>query len=146
MSTYDFIKKGILVKQTTSKQEIHDLLEIVKRDLSDSSSKEVSYDWQFGIAYNAALKLANILVRASGFRVKGQGHHMNVIAMIPNILGSLKKEDSEYLDTCRRKRNTVEYDSVGGATSADADELRNFVSEFQKEVLSWIKENHPQLL
>lgn len=85
------------------------------------------------------MKLANILVRASGYRVKGQGHHMNTIAMIPLILGSHKKDDSEYLDTCRRKRNIVEYDCVGGATSEDVKELREFVKEFQKEVLSWLE-------
>lgn len=138
MSIGNLIKSGVLISQESSKDEIADLLKIVERDLEDSAQTEISDDWQFGIAYNAALKLANILVRASGYRVKGQGHHMNTIAMIPLILGSHKKEDSEYLDTCRRKRNIVEYDCVGGATSEDVKELREFVKEFQKEVLVWL--------
>jgi hypothetical protein len=139
MSIDNFIKSGVLIMQESSKDEIADLLKIVERDLEDSAQTEISDDWQFGIAYNAALKLANILVRASGYRVKGQGHHMNTIAMIPLILGSHKKDDSEYLDTCRRKRNIVEYDCVGGATSEDVKELREFVKEFQQEVLSWLE-------
>jgi len=139
MSIDNFIKSGVLIRQESSKDEIADLLKIVERDLEDSAQAEISDDWQFGIAYNAALKLANILVRASGYRVKGQGHHMNTIAMITLILGSHKKDDSEYLDTCRRKRNIVEYDCVGGATSEDVKELREFVKEFQKEVLSWLE-------
>jgi hypothetical protein len=139
MSIDNFIKSGVLIKQESSKDEIADLLKIVERDLEDSAQTEISNDWQFGIAYNAALKLANILVRASGYRVKGQGHHMNTIAMIPLILGPHKKDDSEYLDTCRRKRNIVEYDCVGGATSEDVKELREFVKDFQKEVLSWLE-------
>lgn len=139
MSIDNFLERGILIRQDSSNQEIEDLLNIVERDIEDSAQTEISYDWQFGIAYNAALKLANILVRASGFRVKGQGHHMNVIAMIPLILGHHKKDDSDYVDTCRRKRNTVEYDCVGGATKEDVQELRDFVLEFQVEVIKWLK-------
>lgn len=138
MNIDNFIKSGVLIRQESSKDEIADLLKIVERDLEDSAQTEISDDWQFGIAYNAALKLANILVRASGYRVKGQGHHMNTIAMIPLILGEHKNEDRDYLDACRRKRNIVEYDCIGGATSEDVKELREFVKEFQKEVLAWL--------
>ncbi len=63
---------------------------------------------------------------------------MNTIAMIPLILGNHKKDDADYLDACRRKRNIVEYDCVGGATTEDVKELREFVQEFQKEVLTWL--------
>src|SRR3989338_2989021 len=132
MSIDNFLERGILIRQDSSNQEIVDLLNIVARDIEDSSQTEISDDWQFGIAYNAALKLANVLVRASGYRVKGQGHHMNTIAMIPFILGSHKKDDADYLDACRRKRNIVEYDCVGGATTENVKELREFVQEFQK--------------
>lgn len=141
MSIDNFLKTGVLVEQGSSKEEIADLLKIVERDLEDSAQTEISDDWQFGIAYNAALKLANVLVRASGYRVKGQGHHMNTIAMIPLILGPHKKDDSDYLDACRRKRNIVEYDCVGGATANDVKELREFVLEFQKEVQTWLSKN-----
>lgn len=138
MTIDNFLKNGFLVKQDSSMDEISDLIKIVERDIEDSSRTEISNDWQFGIAYNAALKLANILVRASGYRVKGQGHHMKTIAMIPLILGNHKKDDADYLDACRRKRNIVEYDCVDGATTEDVKELREFVQEFQKEVLTWL--------
>lgn len=137
MSIQNLIKIGALEEEPSSEQEIDDLFKIVDRDLSDSATTELSYDWQFGIAYNAALKLANILVRKSGFRVKGQGHHMHTIAMITKILGDERKDDADYLDTCRRKRNLVEYDCVGGASKEDVEELREFVLEFKKIVIDW---------
>lgn len=140
MSISSFLKRGILVKQESSEDEIQDLLKIVERDINDSAKNEISFDWQFGIAYNAALKLATILVRASHYRIKGGSHHMNTIAMIPLLLGESKREDSDYLDTCRRKRNTVEYESVGGATKADVQELREFVIEFKNIILGWLDE------
>lgn len=139
MSIDSFLKRGVLVRQAPSKEEIDDLFKIVERDLNDSKATEVSYDWQFGIAYNAALKLATILVRAAGYRVKGQGHHMNTIALIPDFLGKDKKEYSDYLDTCRRMRNRVEYSQVGGATKKDVVELQEFVVEFQTILLAHLK-------
>ena len=145
MSLTDYIERGWLSPQRTSKEEIANLLAIVERDYDDSS-KELTHDWQFGMAYKAALKLATILVRASGHRVKGHGHHMNTFILIPEFLGPDKKDDSEYLDTCRRKRNLVEYDCVGGASETDVVELREFVHEFKEEVISWLKKNYPDLL
>ena len=64
---------------------------------------------------------------------------------LPLILGSDRKDDAAYLDACRAKRNTVEYDMVGGATSADADELIDFAATLESDVLAWLKKNHPDL-
>lgn len=138
MSIEIFKSRGVLVEQRSSKEEIEELLKIVDRDMLDSKVSQVSYDWQFGIAYNAALKLATILVRYSGYRVKGQGHHMNTIALIPSFLGKETQDYSDYLDACRRKRNTVEYDCVAGATEQDVIELQEFVLEFKEKVLKFI--------
>ena len=139
MTIDEMLKKGTLEKRSSSKKELQDLLNIVNRDLKDSVVQGVSFDWQFGIAYNAGLKLAGILVRGSNYRVKGGSHHMNTIAMIPLVLGEEKRDDSDYLDTCRRKRNTVEYDYVGGVTENDAIELQEFVIEFRGVVMNWLK-------
>jgi hypothetical protein len=57
MSIKNLIERGILEKCDYSQTEIDDLLRIVERDLKDSATVGVSYDWQFGISYNAALKL-----------------------------------------------------------------------------------------
>jgi hypothetical protein len=141
MNLKGYIDKGLIVEQPTSKKEISDLLAIVERDYNDSG-KDITTDWQFGIAYNAALKLATVLIRASGYRVKGLGHHRITIQLIPEILGKEKQNDCDYLDSCRRRRNIVEYDGVGGVTETDVLELREFVLEFKKEVQEWIKINH----
>jgi hypothetical protein len=36
------------------------------------------------------------------------------IQALPLILGKEHDQDAKYLDTCRNKRNIVEYDYVGG--------------------------------
>jgi len=117
----------------------------VERDLNDARGN-ISSDWRFGIAYNAALKLCRILLSAEGYRPSHELQHYRTLAALPEILGEAKKADAEYLDDCRKKRNIVEYDYVGGASESDADELIVFVKEFRDEVISWLKKNHPELL
>lgn len=56
MSLEQWANNGWLRPHQTSAREIQDLLAIVKRDLADAQG-EISADWRFGIAYNAALKL-----------------------------------------------------------------------------------------
>ena len=65
---------------------------------------------------------------------------------MPIILGEERKADADYLDSCRSKRNTVEYDSVGAATGDDVRELVEFAKELKTSVLGWLKEKHPELL
>ncbi|MCP4911605.1 MAG: hypothetical protein GY909_00690 [Oligoflexia bacterium] len=132
------IAKGQLENRESSDREIDDLLKIVTRDFNDSFATEISSDWQFGIAYNAALKLATILIRKSGYRIRGQGHHYLSFLLIPEILGQEKKIYAEYLEVCRQKRNKVEYDCVDGATDSDVQELQEFVRDFHLEVLDWL--------
>ena len=99
--------------------------------------------WQVGIAYNAAHK---ILLYASGYRAERSLQHYRTIPSLPTILGDKRADDAEYLEICRKKRNIVEYDYVGGATEADVDELMRFVEDFRKDVLGWLRKNHAPLL
>ena len=143
MSLQDWANSGWLRDHKTSKQEIQQLVAIVNRDLKDAQQKGVSADWRFGIAYNAALKLCTILLYIEGFRPEKTLAHYRTLQALPLILGPEKEDDADYLDTCRTKRNTVEYDYVGGATNSDADELIAYVMKLKIEVLGWLKQNHP---
>jgi hypothetical protein len=145
MSLQDWANSGWLRSHKTSKQEVQQLMAIVDRDLKDARQKGLSADWRFGIAYNAALKLCTILLYVEGFRPEKTLAHYRTLQALPLILGSEKDDDADYLDTCRTKRNTVEYDYVGGATNSDADELIAYVTKLKIEVISWLKQNHPDL-
>ena len=144
MSLKDWLNNGWLRQHKSSSEEIRNLFEIVDRDIADSESG-ISPDWRFGIAYNAALKLCTILLCAEGYRPEKNLQHYRTIQALPQILGDKRKKDADYLDACRIKRNTVEYDYVGGATESDADELIEFVKEFKEEVLAWLKVTHPKI-
>jgi hypothetical protein len=146
MTLQNWANNGWLKKHSTSKQEISQLLEIVDRDLKDARQKKLSADWRFGIAYNAALKLCTILMYIEGYKPEKSLAHYRTLQALPLILGPEKEDDADYLDSCRSKRNVVEYDYVGGATNSDADELISFVKELKTEVLEWISQYHSQFL
>jgi hypothetical protein len=137
MSLKQWADNGWLRPHETSRQEIADLLAIVARDLGDAE-RDISADWRFGIAYNAALKLCTILLHASGYRPEKALQHYRTIAALPVILGDPWKEEADYLETCRRKRNIAEYDRVGVVTEQDANELVAFVTELRREVMDWL--------
>ena len=146
MTLKQWVDYGWLKKHRSSRQEIADLLAIVERDLNDAKSGGISSDWQFGIAYNAALKLCTILLCAEGFRA-GQGlQHYRTIQALPLILGTERQDDANYLDVCRVKRNTVEYDRSGATSHSEAQELIAFVEDFRVDVLDWLRQQHPELL
>ena len=145
MSLKQWADNGWLKPHRSSQKEISSLLSIVERDLTDAR-RDISSDWRFGIAYNAALKLCRILLSAEGYRPSHELQHYRTLAALPEILGETKKEDAEYLNDCRKKRNIVEYEYVGGASDSDADELIEFVKDLRDEVMNWLKRTHPELL
>ena len=121
MTLQQWADNGWLRRHSTSKKEISDLLNIVQRDLKDAG-RGLSADWKFGIAYNAALKLCMILLHAEGYKSERNLQHYRTIQALPLILGTAKKADAQYLDSCRAKRNIAEYDHIGAISVTEADE------------------------
>ena len=145
MSLKRWLDNGWLRPHTTGREEVRNLLAIVERDLQDAQGG-ISPDWRFGIAYNAALKLCTILLYAEGYRPERTLQHYRTIQCLPLILGEDRKNDAEYLDACRSKRNRVEYDYVGGASEDDAEELLAFTRALREDVLSWLRARHPEYI
>ena len=145
MTLKQWSDNGWLRVHKTSPQEIGNLLAIVERDIKDASNSEISADWSFGIAYNAALKLCTVLLYAQGYKAERNLQHYRTIQALPLILGTERKNDADYLDSCRMKRNIVEYDYVDGATRDNASELINFVKELKGNVEMWLEKKHPEL-
>lgn len=145
MSLESWAKNGWLRPHQTTRPQLSDLLAIVERDLADASAGGLSEDWRFGIAYNAALKLCTMLLYAQGFRPEKNLAHYRTLQALPLILGPEWSDDADYLDTCRAKRNTAEYDAVGQVSSAEADELISFTRKLRGAVLEWLQKTHSSL-
>jgi hypothetical protein len=145
MSLRDWADSRWLRPHATSRDEIAGLLGIVERDLADAG-RDISADWRFGIAYNAALRLCTILLYAEGYRPERSLQHYRTIQALALVLGPDRKADVEYLEVCRKKRNIIEYDAADTVTGRDARELAAFVVELRDRVLAWLREHHGELL
>lgn len=145
MSLKQWESNGWLKPEPSSRNEIQNLFAIIERDLKDSR-ESVSVDWQFGIAYNAALKLCTVLLRSEGYRTASGNHHYRTIMALPEILGSEWKINADYLNACRIKRNTLEYDYSGCVTGRNVEELLEFLMEFSRTVRQWLETECPDLI
>ena len=131
--------------QPATAGEIADLFKVVERDLGDARVEALSADRRFATAYNAALQLATIALRAEGFRTRGEAHHRTTIEALSLILGSDVEGTADYLDACRSRRNTVDYDGIGVATEADVAELLREVERLKAAVTEWLGRAHADL-
>jgi hypothetical protein len=144
MSLSNWAKAGWLRPHLTTRAQVADLFAIVDRDLEDAA-RGLSPDWQFGIAYNAALKLCTVLLYAEGWRPEKNLAHYRTLQALPLILGTARQADADYLDTCRAKRNTAEYDAPGQVSAQEARELAAFAHELREDTIAWLEKKHPGL-
>jgi hypothetical protein len=137
---------GKLREQPTGPTEIAALWAVVNRDLADACVQGVSADRRFATAYNAALQLATVVLRAEGLRTKGTGHHHTTLIALPLILGAGVRDTANYLDACRSKRNTVDYDGIGATSERDVIELLAECQQLRCSVTDWLEREHPDLI
>ena len=133
---------------TTSQQEIENLRELVNRDLKDADLDGLSDDRRFATAYNAVLQLSKMAIACAGYRVStGLGHHQKTFEAAKIALGtSIAQSLTDYFETCRRKRNNIDYDSAEVVSETEAKELLEKAREFQTLVENWIAQHYPAYL
>ena len=132
MNWKHWLDKGDIQKVHVNRKSLTDLANLVDRDLKDAQVAGLSADRRFAIAYNAALNVANYVIRKNGCRVTAKiGHHRVTFLIARESLGREAENHLDYFDLCRRKRNKVDYDLAGVATDKDVAELIRQVMEFK---------------
>lgn len=146
MTTWrELVRENRVKKHKTSLEEIDGLRHLIRRDLKDASLEALSDDRRFATAYNAVLQTAKMAIAVAGYRVGGFGHHQATFEALELAMGVRVYPYSAYFDTCRRKRNTIDYDAAFVATKTEADELLVKAEEFLEVVEKWIREFRPEL-
>lgn len=145
-SLQQLLANGRLRLQSATPEEIRALLAVSARDEADARETAISDDRRFATAYNGALQLATVVLRAEGYRTKGAGHHSVTIMALATILGDEVRQTADYLDACRSRRNTVDYNGIGIATEADVEELLTEIERLRVIVLEWLRRTHPELI
>jgi uncharacterized protein (UPF0332 family) len=136
---------GWLREHNTSREEVQNLFGIIERDLSDAKNADLTNDWQFAIAYNACLQCCTIPLYCEGYRHgQGQSHHYRTISTLSLTMGKEYKDIQDYLNACRAKRNTSDYDLAGTISHSEAFELIETAEELYEDVRNWVKINYPE--
>lgn len=119
---------------------------LVARDLADAQVQGLSADRRFATAYNAALQTANMAIACAGYRVTAKaGHHKVTVEAITLAVGAAVSAYADYFETCRRKRNVIDYTRSHVATDSEADEIVTKAREFYDVVEAWIESKFPDL-
>ena len=142
MNLKDLLNQGRLRQHKTSKKEIENLLELVRRDIKDAKVEGLSSDRRFACAYNAVLQLATILLYCKGYKPEGTGHHFIVFQAMKIIMGNNYYTLADYFDSCRSKRNITDYDYAGAISDLEAEELIEEAEKFLEITINWLKKNY----
>jgi hypothetical protein len=142
-----WLADGSIKPHEPSRSEIQRLFAVVDRDLKDANISGLSVDRRFATAYSAALQLATVVLRASGYRASSRsgGHHWRTISLLPELMGPDQQTRKLYLDSCRRARNEADYDRIGVVSESELLELLADTLDFRNDVLTWLSDQHPDL-
>ena len=128
----------------TSKKELDAMRELIDRDLADAKVAAISADRRFATAYNAALQAANMAIACAGYRITAKvGHHAVSLEGSRLAVGAPATSLIDYFDTCRRKRNKIDYTQAHVASETEAKEIVTKAVEFCDLIEKWIADNHP---
>lgn len=135
-----------LEKRETSATEIAALFRRYEVAMADAVVAAQSTDGRYVDAYTAGFLLAKIVVRASGHRVRGGENHRDTLSAVPWLMGSVAQASIDALDAARKQRNVDLYDDAGTVEDSDVNALVQRVVAFEREVRSWMRAHHPELL
>jgi hypothetical protein len=146
MSLEKWVEYGWLRREPTSPDEIRSLLGIVKRNLADAKVEAVSTDLRFIAAFNAALCIATMALRATGHRTVTQaGHHVKTIESLELTLRSNAKIVQKF-KTFNNKRNKSVYDVAGAVSDQELVAMVSLANELKDGAIAWLREIRPELL
>jgi hypothetical protein len=131
-------------RHTPSRHELDGLRAVVARDLRDAEVPGLSTDRRFATTYNAVLQLAKMAIACAGYRVVGQGHHATTFEVVELAMGRRMAPLAGYFETCRRKRNMLDYDMADVATETEVRELLEQAQAFRQLVERWMAQQYPQ--
>ena len=118
---------------------------IVDRDLSDCRAGDVSPDWRFAMAYNAALQAATAALAACGYRAVREAHHHRTVRSLALTIAADPGAVNQ-LDAFRKKRNVAGYDRAGLVSERELAEMIALAERLSRELRDWLRAERPELL
>jgi hypothetical protein len=146
MTLENLLSIGRLKQHKASPIEVQRLLASARAALADAKREQNSAATRFDMAYKAIMQCALAALMSNGFRpsTSEPGHQQITIQSLPKTIG-LSAQRMTVLDSFRRARNLSDYQ---GELVEDAKvrECIEWAEALFKDVVTWLKSNHPELL
>src|SRR2546425_4877748 len=125
MTWKELLEKKRVTREPATRQEVADHRELAARALVDATlDAPLSDDGRFDRAYDAARALATMVVRASGYRVRGSGGaHYSTFLALEAADPALFTHPAAYFNLCREKRNELSYVRPGVVSRSEVEEI-----------------------
>ena len=147
MSLEQWLRNTWLQRCDPTVADVEKLFQVVDRNLSDAQATGLSADGQFQHAYDAALQLCMIALKASGYVArKGEGHHKRGIESLRYTLGVQWSGTADHIELCSRQRGQAMYDQIDVVNEQDATDLLNVAKQLHADVIEWLRSSHSELL
>lgn len=134
------LDKNKIQKHSTSPEEIKELLGAIERDMKDASLPGLSTDRAFATAYNSAMLMGKVVMAVEGYRTKGADNHRTTFDFLEMTGIAEFKDDPIFFNSCRKKRNTIDYDHDSVASAKESEELIGAVDYFYEKLKKWLKD------
>lgn len=86
-----------------------------------------------------------VALYCSGYKVaRGQSEHLRTILSLAMTFGINFEEISDYLNSCRSKRNISDYNKTGTISTNEVLEITETAEELIAEVKNWVGTNYSQ--
>lgn len=139
------MRENRLRRHRPTSADVELLLGIAQEEFTTADLLTTNPRGRFIHAYDSARALADLVVRASGYRARGERHHMTLFEALGLLVPELI-ERADYFQTVRDKRNTLLYTQPEPVTQTEANEALLRARELDAFVRSWIARSHPALM
>lgn len=140
-----WLDNGWLDRHTPSATEVGNLLAVVDRDLAQAAAPDLAPEWKLNIAYSAARTVADLALRAEGYRAGRERSHEQPIEALRFTLG-VPSGIIKDLKRFKKKRNIDTYERVGVVSEGEAEAMLKLATRLRAEAIAWLAKAHPDLL
>lgn len=106
---------------------------------------EDDLDARFTLLYQSALQGATAVVRAAGYRVRGDHNHQITFATVAALGASDLSEAARDLNVVRQGRHAAVYDWEAMTTREQLADLQSATAALLREAFAWLSIQRPSL-
>jgi hypothetical protein len=128
-----------LEESTAAEGEVEGLWRKAVQTRSSSTVAGLDPNSRFTLTYQAALQAAAAVVRAAGFRARGEAHHHDTFAAVAALELGEASDSARALNVIRRRRHGAIYDWETQLEDQHVEEIRTAADRLFIHAEPWLR-------